>query len=83
MRGFLKQKNNIWVILAYFGGVCPPLGPPEGIEGSTPPNTRSLWAALSYQQIKSIGKIISLVKMVEDTCRGLLSRLDGLKTCAK
>ena len=77
MRGFLKQKNNIWVILAYFGGVCPPLGPPEGVGGSTSPNTQSLWVAWSYQQIKSIGKIISLVKMVEDTCRGLLKSKDA------
>ena len=72
MRGFLKQKNNIWVILASFGGVCPPLGPPGGVGGSITPNTRSLWVAWSYQQIKRIGKIISPVKMVEDTCRGLL-----------
>ena len=81
MRGFLKQKNNIWVILAYFGGVCPPLGPPEGVGGSISPNTQSLWVAWSYQQIKSIGKIISLVKMVEDTCRGLLRMLIDLRVC--
>ena len=77
MRGFLKQKNNIWVILAYFGGVCPPLGPPEGHSGP-----KSILRANFVNPKNKISKLFQITLGHVQTCPDMFKHVyQGIRPC--